>query len=107
MTPGGHKMERWTNDYKIAERIFLGYRPVLPLQTKVVGAGVSAVLMETPDADYKASQENRQIRNDMLSPTGGKALERYIEQEFKIRLHLMSKWGIFKLLIGKLFRTGY
>lgn len=98
-------MERWVNDYKIAERIFMGYRPKLPLEAKPVGNGVFAILMETPNADYKAAQESKMIRNDMFSPSGGKDLKRYVQQEVQQEIGAMSKKKLFKILVKKIFGT--
>ena len=102
-------MQRWVNDYRIAEKIYLGYRPVLPLDVKPVGDGVFGMLMETPDADYKAQQKNKQIKNDILSEQrgalGGIDLARYVEQELRGELRSMTAWDTFKLFLKKAFRT--
>lgn len=102
-------MKRWVNDYNIAETCFKGYRPVLPFETRGPGRdGVTSILMEKPDADYKADQETKMMYNDMRSPTGGKDLERYIAQETEARINdligQMTWWDSLKLLFCKTFR---
>jgi len=115
-------MERWVNDYKIVERVFFGYKPVLPLQVREAGSKaenysrtISAILMGMPDEDYATAQELKQIYNDLstLETCKGvslfpdvevKNLEEYTNKVCKTKLSQMSKLDLFKLFFRKLFR---
>jgi hypothetical protein len=102
-------MKRWVNDYKIAERVYKGYRPVIPLEIKKVSLERDdmAILMEMPDADYKSNQENNQIINDTRSPGGGFDLTRYVQQEFRVKIMNLSAFWFLKVFIRKFFNKNY
>jgi len=59
-------MERWTNDYKIAERVRNGWKPCFPLQSKLAGEGVYATLMEISDAEYEIRQKTKMLKIDAV-----------------------------------------
>jgi len=108
-------MKRWTNDYKIVERVRNGWEPCLPLQSKLVGEGVYAILMEMGDVEYQCREDVKQILNDLGSPDrdkefsspkdllGGKALHRYVAQ----RQSELALCELLKLFFKKLFRAGH
>ncbi len=113
-------MQRWTNDYKIAERIIAGYRPVLPLQVQVhipgkpsikpvVFESEVAVLLEKPDADFRADQQRKHITNDLITGeiTGwdGKELYCHVRKEIAIHLRMMTKREVLKLFFRKVFKS--
>ena len=86
-------MQRWVNDYNMIDKIEYGYRPVLPFETKDVGAGVSAIKMEKPDMDYKTDQIKKQIKND--DGLGGKDLDNYIKDVKSEAIHIIA-WKLSK-----------
>lgn len=99
-------MQRWVNDYNIAQKIMYGYRPCLPFEIKNVGADTEAMLMEKPDSDYRYAQVEKQIENDKNSPNGGINLNQYkkdIKAEARNILNNISKWQLVKLATRKLF----
>lgn len=100
-------MQRWVNDYKIADRIYAGYRPVIPFESKNVGKDTTAILMEMPDAEYKNRFEDKQIKNDVYSPGGGIDLTRFVKQEFAIKMQYESAFWFFKVFIRKIFNKHY
>ena len=59
------------------DKIRYGYRPVLPFEIKDVRADTQAIKMEKSNADYKADQVKKQIKNDKNCGLGGKDLDKY------------------------------
>ena len=100
-------MERWVNDYKLAERIYQGYRPVLPFEAKDVGNNTTAIKMEISDAYYKSQYEDKQIKNDIISPFGGKDLTNFVKTEFLIKMSNKTTFWFFKIFIKKFFNKQY
>ena len=102
-------MNRWVRDFKVVDRINLGYRPVLPFEIRQATIDSQDIKMEIPDADYKKIQFSKQVENDKRELSfGGKDLEDYkndVNQECKsIICYKMTKTQLFNIFIRRVFK---
>jgi len=100
-------MQRWVNDYNLAEKMELGYRPVLPFMVKDVGGGTQAILLEMAEVDYRFNQTKKQIKNDRNTPMGGSDLDNYKADLFleaqSILSRKITRWQMVTLAVRKIF----